>query len=569
MDTSLVIRNCRFVNVVTREVLPWEMACRGPYIIYVGPDASSFIDAQTQVINAEGQYLMPGLISAHDHNEMTMMSMAPFAEAVLPQGTTSVVLDPHDSVNVLGPQGLEAMVEESRRLPLHTVFMAPPCVPSAPGLEHAGAVIGLPELQQMLKIPGVHGVAEAMDFLGIIHPSAERAAMLQWIRDNHPLVDGHCPDLHGYDLNRYIAAGLVRTDHESASVDEQLEKLRTGMYVILRRGSIHEPMLAGDLVQQLADTSGLLLAVDGCISAEDILQHGHMSWAVRQIVDEGVDPLVALQMASINVARCYGMDNQVGLLAPGRRANFILAENLNPLKVQDVYVNGHQVPAQPHYPRYPFGPQITHTLHIQPLHAEALQITAPAGTSRVTVRAIGVSSGALLTEEVPCELDVVNGCIQPNPEADILKLAVFNRYGLGTRSLGFIRGFGLKNAALAGSIGQDSQHLVVVGADDQPMLLAANRVIEMQGGIALASGSHIVAELPLPIAGIMTDMNPHELAQKRLKLLEQCRAAGSTLDDPLFTLSLSITLVVIPQLKMSDMGLVDVAQGQFCPLVIA
>ncbi len=568
MTASLVIRNCRFVNVMTREVLPWELACQGARIIYVGPDASPLIGEQTEVIDAGGQYLAPGLISAHDHNEMTMMSMVPFAEAILPQGTTSVILDPHDSVNVLGVAGLEAMIAESQHLPLHTVFMASPCVPSAPGMEHAGAEIGLAELEQMMQMPHVGGVAEAMDFLGIINPTPGRQAMLDWIYDRHLRVDGHCPELRGHALNNYIAAGPVRTDHESASVDEQLEKLRTGMYVILRRGSIHEPMLASTLIDQLEDTSGLLLAVDGCISAEDILRHGHMAWAVRQIIAEGVRPLVALQMATINVARCYGLDNQVGLLAPGRRANFILLDNLEQFTVQSVFASGMRVPAQPHYARFSFAPHIVNTLRIKPLIGDDLQIAAPYAQGKASVRAIGVINGALITDEVVCELPVEDGCILPKVTDDILKLGVFNRYGLGTRALGFIRGFGFKNGALAGSIGQDSQHLVVIGTNDADMLRAANRVIEMQGGVVVAGDKRVLAELPLPIAGIMTDINPAELAAKRLQILAQCRRLGSELDDPIFTLSLAITLVVIPQLKMSDIGLVDVASGQFKPLVM-
>ncbi|MHB9032058.1 MAG: adenine deaminase [Anaerolineae bacterium] len=569
MNASLVVRNCRFVNVVTREVLDWELACCGTSIIYAGPDAVSLIDEDTTILDAQGQYLLPGLISAHDHNEMTMMSMVPFTEAVLPQGTTSVILDPHDSVNVLGIAGLEAMLAEARDLPLHTVFMASPCVPSAPGLEHAGAEIGVRELAEMVALPGVRGVAEAMDFLGIINPTPEREAMLAWIRDNHLLVDGHCPELRGMDLNRYIAAGPVRTDHESASVDEQLEKLRTGMYVILRRGSVHEPMLASDLVNQLADTSNLLLAVDGCISVEDILQHGHMAWAVRQIIAEGVDPLVAIQMATLNVARCYGLDSQVGLLAPGRLANFILVDNLANFRVQAVYANGGRVPERLSLPRYTFKPQVTDTLRLNYLTAADFSIPAPTGAEQVTVRAVGVGNGALLTDEVIAKLETSQGLIQAEPGSDILKLAVFNRYGLGTRCLGFVHGYGLKRGAVAGSIGQDSQHLVVIGANDQDMQCAANRVNDLHGGFVVASDNQVIAELALPIAGIMTDASPLDLAARRLQIIRCCRELGSQLDDPIFILSLAITLVVIPQLKMSDLGLVDVATGQFKPLIVA
>jgi len=568
MKASLVICNCRFVNVMTREVLPWQLACQGERILYVGPDASPLMDADSEVVDAGGRYLLPGLISAHDHNEMTMMSMAPFAEAVLPQGTTSVILDPHDTVNVLGPLGLEVLLEEARQLPLHCVFMASPCVPSAPGLENAGASIGLDDLRRMTAQLGVIGVAEAMDFLGILDPASGLQEMLRWIRKEGLLVDGHCPELGGVELNRYIASGPVRTDHESASVSEQLEKLRSGMYVILRRGSIREPMTADKLVDQLVDTSGLLLAVDGCISAEDIITYGHMAWAVRQVIAEGVDPLIAIQMATINVARCYGIDHQAGVLAAGRRANMVLVDDLRAFHVHKVFVNGALVPAKPRFPRYTFPAAALQTLSITPITEQDLALPLETGNPTARVRAIQVGNGSLVTKEMHGEVPIRRGCLQADVQRDLLKLAVLNRYGKQTRCVGFVHGFGFRRGALAGSIGQDSQHLVVIGANDQDMVLAANRVIDLQGGVVLAADNRIVEELALPIAGIMTDISPAELAVKRRQIIQACRELGSQLADPLFSLSLSITLVVIPYLKMSDIGLVDVVSGQFRSLVI-
>jgi len=556
-----VIRNGKIVNVLTREILPWSVVIEQGVITCIGREVKK--DSRTIEVDAKGQFLVPGLISAHDHYEMTLMSAVPFAEAVLPWGTTAAVFDPHDIVNVMGMEGMRLLIEESRLTPLKAFFMVPPCVPSVPNLEKAGCEIRLEDIQRGLQMPNVLGVAEVMSFNRVLSSNDEEMQrILKWAGGNNLLIDGHCPEVRGEDLCRYIASGPIRTDHESTSVEEQVEKLRKGMYVILRRGSIKEPMSAGELVKKIGDTSNLLLAVDGCISPEDILEYGHMNWAVQQIISEGVDPLVAIQMATINPARCYRLDNRIGLIAPGRSADIIFVGKLEEFNITQVMVGGKIIENHPSFPRYPYPPCALKTLRLRSVSTHDLVIKAPISSGKVCVRIIEVSEGELITKEIVEEITISNGIAEVDPETDRLKVAVFERYGGGTHSLAFVRGFGLKKGALAGSIGQDSQNIVAVGVTDSDIAKAINRILEIQGGIVVVEGGKIIGELSLPIGGIMTNISPVELAEKRQEIKKALWMLGCKLKDPIFTLSLSITLVVIPSLKLSNNGLVDVKSGE-------
>lgn len=561
---DIIVRNGMVVNVATREVLPWEVAIRGDRIIYLGPSAAN-IAQDAQIFDAQGQYVLPGLISAHDHTEMTLMSVVPFAEAVLPKGTTAVVLDPHDIVNVLGMRGLRLMVRESTRTPLKTYFVVPPCVPPT-SLEDGGCQVTLPDVIWGLKLPKTIGVAEAMDFRRVINREPEMVAILQWAQDNGIIIDGHCPEVRGDDLSRYTSLGPVRSDHESTSIAQQYEEIRLGMKVILRRGSVAEPKTAGELTRTIPDTSNMLLAVDGCISVEDILEHGHMLWAVRQLIAEGVHPLIAIQMGTINVARAYHLDHQIGLIAPGRLADLLLVDNLQELNLNRVMVNGRWLEDKPLYPRYNFPPWARSTVKLPRVSCDDFEI--PSVTNNQRVRVIEVVDGSLTTNELVVSMKPDLGFITADSENDILKVAVFERYGNGTRSLGFVKGFGLKTGAFGGSIGQDSQNVVVVGTNDADMAVAVNSIGRINGGIVIVNNGNVVAQLRLPIAGIITDIPPQELAAERKMLTRVLHDMGCRLKDPIFTLSLLITLVVIPDLKMSNRGLVDVGKGVIVPLFV-
>jgi len=567
-DADVVIQNGRLVSVSTREIVPWDVAIAGGRIACLGPDMSSAIGPDTHVVDAGGRFLVPGLIDAHTHYEMSLMSAVPFAEAVLPHGTTAALIDCHDMVNVMGMEGLRLMIEEAQRTPLKAFFTVPPCVPSSPGLEDAGCEVRLKDVQLGASLPKVLGIAEAMDFNRILAREPEIMRILHWARDKGLPMDGHCPEVRGAALCNYIAAGPIRTDHESISVEEQVEKLRLGMKVILRRGSISEPTSAAELVDQVDDTGSMLLSTDGCIGVTDLLEQGHMDWAVHQLISEGVDPLVAIQMATINVARTYGLDHRIGLIAPGRAADILLVEDLEQFSVSQAMVNGDLVEQSPSFPRFAYPEKALKTIDLAPVSVEDLMVQAPGGPPRgeVQTRVIHIVDGALATEEWIETLPIHNGSVQMDVGRDILKVAVFERYGGGTRAVAFISGFGLRQGALAGSIGQDAQNIVAVGASESDMALAVNRIRALHGGVVLAAQGQILEEIELSIGGIMTDAKPVALSAALGRLEAALRGLGCELGAPVFTLSLQITLIVIPELKISNRGLVNASTAEFVSL---
>jgi adenine deaminase len=565
-----IIRNGRLVSVSTREIVPWDVAIAGGHIACMGPELSSSAGPDTRIIDAGGRFLVPGLIDAHTHYEMSMMSAVPFAEAVLPRGTTGALIDCHDMVNVMGMEGLRLMIEEAQRTPFKAFFTVPPCVPSSPGLEDTGCEIRLKDVQLGASFPNILGVAEAMDFNRILACEPEMMRILHWARGEGLSIDGHCPEVRGAALCTYIASGPIRTDHESTSVEEQVEKLRLGMKVILRRGSISEPTSAGELVVQVDDTSSILLSTDGCIGVSDILNQGHMDWAVRQLISEGVDPLVAIQMATINVAQAYGLDHRIGLIAPGRAADILLVDDLEQFSVSQAMVNGSLVEPSPSFPRFAYPAEALRAIDLAPVSAEDLEVHAPGGLEQgeVEARVIHIVDGALATEEHIETLAAYSGSVQMDVGRDILKVAVFERYGGGTRSVAFLSGFGLRQGALAGSIGQDAQNIVVVGASETDMALAVNRIRALHGGVVLAAQGQILEEIELPIGGIMTDVKPASLAAALGRLEGALRGLGCELSAPVFALSLQITLIVIPELKLSNRGLVNASTAEFVSLFV-
>lgn len=566
---DLIIKNAKMVNVFTRKVEDVDVTVAKGIIARVSPVNFKESRKAAETIDAQGKYMIPGLIDAHSHIEMSFMSAAPFAEAVLPYGTTAAMFDMHDMGNV----GIDCMHNFARDIsaaPIKGYLMIPPCIPATPTLEDAGAEMTLHELQNGINLPGAYGVAEAMDFIRILSCESEVISMLAWARRKGLRIDGHCPELMGDDLQAYLVTGIL-SDHESASLEEMLEKYRLGMKVILRRGSMEEPVRAGEFVDALLDTSNVLLATDGCIFLNDILEKGHMNYALKQCVNEGVDPIVAVQMATINVARAYGLDHRIGSIAPGRCADIVLVDNLQDFNVLDVFADGKHVPAAKDnkLPRFNYPTDVLQTVKLDPVSAEDFKIRGPVENGAVKVNVIGIIDGSVTTK---AEVDTVNVCdgdVLPDTSKDLLKVAVFDRYReKGVNTTAFVRGFGLKKGAFAGSIGQDSQNLVVIGTSNEEMALAVNAIREQQGGVAAVEGNNITARVELPIGGIMSDVSPYILKEKFDTLHENLKELGCSLSNPSFSLSLLLTCAVIPELKMTNRGLVDVASGKFIPLFI-
>ncbi len=564
-EADLIIKNARIVNVFTKEIEDLEVAVAEGKIAWIGQDN---LERTARVVyDAQGQYLIPGLIDGHSHIEMSFMTPIPLAQTILGHGTTAAILDMHDVCNT-GINCMHSFAQEIAETSLKAFLMIPPCVPGTPNLEEAGANMTLADVKEAMNLPNTWGIAETMDFNRVLDREEELLSILAWAREKGLPIDGHAPELRGNELQAYIANGIL-SDHESISLEEMLEKYRLGMKVILRRGSLAEPVRAGDLVDALADTSNLLLSTDGCLFIDDLIEKGHMNWALQTIVSEGVDPITAVQMATINVARAYGLDHMMGAIAPGRIADMVLVKDLKDFAVSTVFVDGQEFQADAEIKTYVHPKEVLNTIKLGEVDASVFAIEAPIQQGERQVRVMSLLDGTVIAEEEHEAMLVENGKLQIDTSRDLLKIAVFDRYReKGNHALGIVRGFGLEKGAFGGSVGQDSMNLVVVGANDEDMALVVNRVREMQGGIVFAVDGQVINEVELPVAGILSNIKPQELQGQFKKLHQSLADVGCRQANPSFNLSLLLTCAVIPELKITNRGLVDAIAGQFVPLFL-
>lgn len=566
-SADLLIRNANVVNVFLKQVIPGDVAVCDGHIAGIFP-AGEGPEAE-KVIDAKGEYLLPGLIDAHTHVEMCYASPVAFAEYALPWGTTTAVMDPHDTVNAMGNQGLKVLSKEFEATPMKILMMTPPCVPSAPALEDAGFEVTADSLKETCDLPLIHGIAETMDFTRVLGKEEEIMNILAFGRSKGMLIDGHAPEVRGEDAQAYFGTGPIRTDHESVTIEEMYEKYSLGVHVVIRRGSLAEPASAGELVKLLPDTSRLLLATDGCINVHDLVHKGHMNYALRQIVAEGVDPMTAIQMGTINVARAYRVDHRIGAIAPGYEADMLLVKDLTDFETTRVFCDGKEIPRDLKLERMKYPESFLNSVKFTPLKPEDLRISAPEGEDSVKVRVMRCVDQTLVTVYDEDTLEVKDGAVYSNTEKDILKGITLERYGRGKGyGLGLIRGYHMKNGAIAGSIGQDSQNIAAIGVSDEDICLAVNTIQKMQGGVVLVADGKVLATIPMPIFGIMSDKPLPELEKEFADLQKAYEGLGGTLTDAVFTLSLLVTLAVIPEGALSNRGLVDVANGQLLDVII-
>ncbi len=565
-NADLMIQNAFLVNVYTKEIEEVDVSVTDGYIARVALSKDRGDHSGKDIVDAKGRYLMPGLIDAHAHVEMSFMSATHYAEAVLPLGTTAGIFDTHDIGNVSN----ECMLWFGREMaatPLKGFITANPCIPSTPQLEHAGLNMDLPQLKQTTKVDGFVGIGEAMDFNRVISADDEMMAMLDWAREQRFHIDGHCPEIVGDDLQAYVSAGPC-TDHEFVYLEEALEKYRLGMNVVVRRGSLAEPVTAKQLVDRIKDTRNLLMATDGCIFLDTLIHKGSMMEALRMVVAEGVDPVTAIQMATINVARAYALDHQIGGIAPGLCADMVLVDNLEDFPVYAVYVDGKKIPEDFALPNFDFPESVLDTIALKPVTPAFFEIKAPQESGRVRVHALDVKEDVLISGDLVTEMDVADGKVVSDTERDLLKIGVLHRYQPESyHSTGFVRGFGFKRGALAGSIGQDSQNIAVVGVSEEDMAAAVNAVIGMKGGVVMVADGKVLASVELRLGGIMNHTKrPKELLADFDRLNEASRACGGAFRNPSFPLSLMITCACIPDLKITDCALVDAISGEEIPL---
>jgi len=556
---DLLLRKAGLVNVFSGEVHATEIAIAGGVIAGFGRGYEAL-----EEIDLDGRFVAPGFLDAHVHIESSMVPPAEFARAVVPRGVTTVVTDPHEIANVLGLTGICFMLDESEGAPLDVLVNAPSCVP-ATHLETSGARLEADDLAILLSHPRVLGLAEVMNYPGVIAGSEEVLAKLRVFRGRP--IDGHCPGLSGHRLSAYAAAG-IGNDHECTAVDEALDKLRAGLTIFLREATNARNLRALlPLVSPLTERR-LCLCTDDRHPA-DLLEEGSIDHLIRIAIAGGVDPVVAIRMATLNTAEHYGLRDR-GAIAPGRRADLVVFRDLAAPRAEMVFRGGRLVARngkllsddQPGRPRRVI-PALPPTVHVDP---EKLDFSIRATGSGV--RVIGVIPDQLVTESLVMDASLRDGHAVADPGRDLLKMAVVERHrGTGRMGLGFVRGIGLKRGAIASTVAHDHHNLVVIGADDASMRTAALAVAKSSGGLAAAEGENVLALLPLPLAGLMPDRAIEEVRDGMRALLEAAHSLGTALHDPFMAMSF-LALEVIPALKLTDLGLVDVERFEVVPLFV-
>jgi len=531
---DLILANAKVVNTFTGEIEPGNVAICGDRIVGVG----DYHQAK-QVLDLTGKYLAPGLINGHTHLESSMLDVGQYARAVVPRGTLALVTDLHEIANVCGLEGIRLFL------------MAPSCVP-ATHLETSGASISPQDIRQILRWQETIGLGEVMNFPGVIGGDASILSKIKLARGK--IVDGHAPGVTGKDLAAYIAAG-IHSDHESVSLAEARDKLRQGMFIMIREGSSEKNLDA--LLPLVTDKTykRCLFVVDDR-SCADLLRDGDIDAVVRKAIHRSLDPVRAIQMATINTAEYFRLD-RLGAVAPGYFANLIVLDDLSDLQIDMVFYRGRLVaregnPLLP--PPQPGDSGVTKTVNVKPFPIEALRLTA----SGEDMPVIEVVPGQIITRQKREKVKIVDGAIMPDTNRDILKLVVVERHkATGNIGLGLVSGFGLQKGALASSIAHDSHNIIVVGTNDEDIFTAIKEVERLQGGLVVTANGKVLASLSLPIAGLLSN-EPLEIVVDKLEKLEQtAKDLGATLPSPFATLSF-LALPVIPELRLTDLGLVDV-----------
>ncbi|MDX2204009.1 MAG: adenine deaminase [Hyphomicrobiaceae bacterium] len=565
---DLVVRQGRWVNVYSGEIIPGtDVAVADGRIAYAGPDARCAIGPATRVIEAAGRFMVPGLCDGHMHVESGMLTVTEFARAVAPHGTTSMFIDPHEIANVLGLAGVRLMHDEALALPLNVWVQMPSCVPSAPGLEHAGAAIDAQDVAEAMRWPLVIGLGEMMNYPGVAAKDALMLAEIAATQAAGKTVGGHYasrdlgPAFHAY------AAGGPADDHEGTRMEDAMARVRQGMRAMLRLGSAWYDVAAQvkAVTEARIDPRNFILCTDDS-HALTLVRDGHMDRVVRHAIAEGLPPMTAIQMATLNTAQHFGLEREVGSIAPGRRADMILTSDIAALPIELVIARGEVLAEAGRlvapFPTAAYPDSAKGTVRMaRDLTAADFEIAAPPGAASVRARVIGVIENQAPTRALTHELAVAGGRVEMDRAADVCQVAVVERHrATGRIANGFVSGFGYNvDCAVASTVAHDSHHMIVAGTSRSDMALAANRLRQVGGGIVVVAGGQELAMIELAIAGLMSTEPAEVVAGKIARLIEAMRACGCTLNNAYMQHSL-LALVVIPELRISDIGLVDVTR---------
>jgi len=550
-----VLRNGKLVNVLSGEIYSADVAIFQGKVIGIGSYQGN------EEIDLKGLYFCPGFIDGHVHIESSMVTIPEFAKAVVPLGTTSVIIDPHEIANVLGIEGIQYMLKSSKFNPLNVFIMLPSCVPATP-FETSGSNLRAFDLYPFLSEKWVLGLGEVMNYPGVLAQDSDLLDKIAMVQTKK--VDGHAPGLLGRDLCAYIAAG-VSSDHEGTTVEEAKEKLRMGMYIMLREGSATKNLL--DLLPLInhQNIHRCFLVTDDR-HPKDILEEGHINHLIKLALKHGLDPISAIRLGTINTASYFGL-KELGAIAPGFDADIVAFDNFENFKIKMVFKKGEIVAREGEFLKTPVLPsqiKLRSTVNIKWLLDDDLRI--PVGGD--AMRVIELVPNQIITKERIEPPKVVNGYVESDLERDILKSAVFERHHASEKiGLGFVKGFGLKRGAIGSSIAHDSHNIVVVGTNDEDMLQAAIEISKLQGGLVIIVDKKPVDSLRLPIAGLMSEKSLFEVKENLDHLHERVLELGSTLGDPFTALSF-LALPVVPELKLTDQGLVDVRRFEFVDLFV-
>ena len=558
VPADVVIKNCRIVDVFSGKIREGDIAICEDQIAGIGAYEGK------QVVDAKGYYAAPGFIDGHIHIESSYLSPEELGRLLVPHGATTIIADPHEIVNVCGLTGLDYMMEAAKNTALDIKYVLPSCVPATP-FEHSGAVINAPEMKEPLKRENILGLGEFMNFPGVIAADDMVLEKLIAAKDEGKLIDGHGPGIAGKELNAYAAARIL-ADHECSTVEEMEDRLSRGMYILMRQGSAcHNlrPLLKG----VTPENSRRCLLCSDDRQPKTILQEGHIDNHLRICREEGLDAVTAIRMATLNAAECFRLHDR-GAIAPGYRADLVLLENLETFKVREVFIAGKCVAEDGQYlpkvEKYPID-RVKGSVIVKDFSAEKFKMHLKSNK----VHAIGILPGGVVTKKEVVEIALdENGEFVRNPQEDVVKVAVVERHqGTGNVACGFLKGYGIKEGAVALSVAHDSHNIIVVGVSDAEMEAAVNALIAQEGGIVLVKDGEVLESMPMPIAGLMSDQDGawvdakltaiHETAYKALGIHGEV--------EPVMTLCF-MSLAVIPEIKLTDMGLFDVTIFDFIPV---